>query len=98
MNVYTHEDSVPTIGFDTVIIPAYAPDAPAAARRRAASSCVEYVRELEGFPPVRVIAEFFPDGREEFSEKEFFEVCWHSYKPSEQDRARALKLLLQSGM
>ena len=88
-------DSVPTGGFDTVSIPSCVPDAPAT-RRRVDRGRVEYVKEPVGYPPVRVIAEISPEGHVEFFEREFGEVHWYPYRPSEQERDRALELLLQS--
>jgi hypothetical protein len=55
------------------------------------SGCVEYVRVWRHFR-LRAVADFAPNGREDFSDQEG-DDGWHPFAPSPEERAFALRLL-----
>lgn len=72
--------------------PANQVGAPPARDSRPISGRVAYVKVCNE-DRFWVLADFFPDGTEDFADQEPGEVRWHRYTPSEQERIFARSLL-----
>jgi hypothetical protein len=52
-----------------------------------------YITTRPGWSPLLIVADFLPEGSEDYGEQELGETCWYPHVPSAAERAFAQSLL-----